>query len=163
LKAKLLTGTTVIAETRWDLVDDGKELQVIGTLTIPPYGMGEPIDVGNLTLGLYEKRAAGAGEIKLDYMILIPQDSWRKYSMISTGLAYNETMIDDPIRDVLLTEDVGGGTYKVTHRIEEGDPLMLRPGEKNVLYFLQDITSGEAPIDRTATVTIKAHARRLTL
>jgi hypothetical protein len=163
LKAKLLTGTTVIAETRWDLVDDGKELQVIGTLTIPPYGTGEPIDVGNLTLGLYEKRAAGAGEIKLDYMILIPQDSWRRYSMISTGLAYNETLIDDPVRGVLLTEETGGGTYKVTHQVEEGEPLMLRPGEKNVLYFLQDTTTGVAAIDRTASVTVKAHARRLTL
>lgn len=163
LKAKLLTGTTIIAETRWMLVEDGDEMLIIGTLMIPPYGMGQFVDPGNITLGLYEKRASGSGTLNLDYIILIPQDSWRRYSMISTGLAYNETLIDDPVRGVLLTEETGGGTYKVTHQVEEGEPLMLRPGEKNVLYFLQDITTGVAAIDRTASVTVKAHARRLTL
>lgn len=161
LKAKLLSGSVVIAETRWMLVNAGEELVVIGSLMIPPFALGEAIDLGNLTLALYEKRATGAGTINLDYLILLPQDGWRRYSAIS-GLAYNETLVDDPVRGALVTE-YGAGSHKVTSKIEEGEPVMLQPGVKNILYFLQDITTGEAAIDRTASVTVKCHPRRLTV
>lgn len=161
LKAKLLTGTTVIGETRWMLVDAGDELVMIGSLKIPPYALGEAIDLGNITLALYEKHPTGTGTLKLDYILLMPQDAWRRYGAIS-GLAYGETLIDDPVRGVLVTE-YGAGSYKVTHKIEEGKPMMLRPGVKNYLYFLQQDTDGDAPIARTASVTVKAHPRRLTV
>jgi hypothetical protein len=161
LKAKLLSGAVVIAETRWMLVNASEELVVIGSLMIPPFALGEALDLGNLTLALYEKRATGAGILNLDYLILLPQDGWRRYSAIS-GLAYNEKLIDDPVRGVLVTQ-YGAGSYKVTHKIKEGLPVMLQPGVKNILFFLQDITTGEADIDRTASVTVKCHPRRLTV
>ena len=59
--------------------------------------------------------------------------------------------------------DYGVGLHKVTHKIDTGLPIMLRPGVKNVLYFLQDEVDGAAPIGRTASVTIKAYPRRLAL
>ena len=161
LKAKLLLGSVVISETRWMLVNADDELVVIGSLMIPPFALGEAIDLGNLTLALYEKRAIGAGTLNLDYLILLPQDGWRRYSAIS-GLAYNETLVDDPVRGVLVTE-YGAGSHKVTHKIEEGLPVMLQPGVKNILFFLQDITTGEAAIDRTASVAVLCHPRRLTV
>ncbi len=161
LKAKLLAGNTLIAETRWMLVEAGQELVVIGSLTIPPYPLGEAINVGNLTLALYEKRASGSGALNLDYVLLMPQDAWRRYGAI-TGLAYNEILVDNPVRGVLVTS-YSTGSYKVTHKIEEGRPLMLRPGVKNILTFLQADTTGEAPIGRTASVTVKVHPRRLTV
>ncbi len=160
LKVKLLAGSTVIAETRWALVPAGDELLPIGSLSIPPYPLGEAIDLGNLTVALYEKRASGGGSFDLDYLILMPQDSWRRYGAIS-GLAYNEKLIDDPVRSVLVTQD--GSDYKITHKVDEGEPLLLRPGVKNLLYFLQDDMDGKAPIDRTASVTVKIHPRRLTV
>jgi len=160
LKVKLLSGTTVISETRWMLVEAGQELVVIGSLTIPPYLLGEAVDIGTLTLGLYEKRASGSGSLDMDYILLMPQDAWRRYGAIS-GLDYNEKLIDDPVRGVLITQL--GASYLVTHKIDEGEPLMLRPGVKNYLYFMQMDDVGEAPIDRTASVTVKCHPRRLTV
>jgi hypothetical protein len=160
LKAKLLAGTTVIAETRWSLVEAGDELVIIGSLNIPPYALGEAIDLGNITLALYEKHSTGSGTLNLDYILLMPQDSWRRYGAM-TGMADGETLVDDPVREVLVTKY--GTSYKVTHKIEEGKPLMLRPGVKNFLYFLQQDTDGDAPIARTASVTVKAHPRRLTV
>jgi hypothetical protein len=130
-------------------------------MQIPPYILGQFIDIGNLTLGLYEKRASGSGTLNLDYLFILPQDGWRKYGAI-TGLGYGETLVDDPVREVLYTDD-GTSGYKVTNKIEEGEGLMLRPGVKNYMYFLQMDTDGDAPIDRTANVVVKAHARRLTV
>ena len=161
LQARLYAGATLIAETRWMLVTADEELVVIGSMAIPPYAMGEAIDLGNLTLALYEKRASGSGSMNLDYLILMPQDAWRKYGAI-TGLAYGETLIDDPVRGVLVTDD-GVGGYAVTNKVDEGEPLMLRPGVKNYLYFLQQDTDGEATIARTADVVVKIHPRRLTI
>jgi len=161
LKVKLLAGSTVLTETRWYLVTAGKELAVIGTLQIPPFRFGTHIDLGNLTVALYEKRAAGAGSINLDYLAAIPQDSWRKYDAI-VGLAYNETLLDNPVEATLVSK-YGASSYKITHKIEEGDPIMLQPGVKNVLYFLHDTTTGTAQIARTANVVVKCHPRRFTV
>ena len=161
LKVKLLAGSTVLTETRWCLVAAGDALIVIGTLQIPPFRFGTHIDLGNLTVGIYEKRASGAGGITLDFLVAIPQDSWRKFDAI-VGLAYNETLVDNPVEASLVTK-FGASSYKVTHKIEEGDPIMLQPGVKNVLYFLHDTTTGSAPIARTANVVVSCHPRRLTV
>ena len=161
LKLKLLSGSTEIAETRWMLVGDGEELVVIGSLTIPPYTLGQALDLGNLTLGLYEKRASGSGALNLDYILLMPQDSWRRYGAIS-GLAYNQKLIDNPVDNLLYTDD-GTSGYTITNKIDEGGPLMLRPDVKNYLYFLQEDTDGLASIDRSANITIKIHPRRLSI
>jgi hypothetical protein len=160
LKCKLLAGSTVIAETRWELMSPSRALQTIGTIPIPPFRHGVYVDLGNLTVALYSKRAAGAGSINLDYLALLPQDSWRRYRAI-TGLAYGETLIDDPVRSLCVSQS--GAAYKVTHQIEEGEPVMLQPGVDNVLYVLHDCADGAAPVERTAAVTVKCHPRRRTV
>jgi hypothetical protein len=160
LKVKLLSGSTVLAETRWALVSAGEILIVIGSMKIPPFRQNLYIDLGNLTLALYEKRAGGAGTLNLDFIAAFPMDSWRVYGAIS-GLAYNETLIDDPVNSILYT--AAGASYKITHVIDEGDPIMLMPGVKNELYFLHDTTTGTAPIARTANIVIKYHSRRRTI
>ena len=161
LQARLMMGTTVLTETRWALVAAGDELITIGTIQIPPFKLGTHIDLGNLTIALYEKRAGGAGTFNLDYAAAIPQDSWRRFGAI-LGLAYNETLIDDPVNGTLVTA-YGAGSHKVTHIVDEGEPVLLKPGVKNVLYFLHDTTTGSAPIARTANVVVKIHPRRLTV
>jgi len=160
LKAKLMAGTLVLAETRWEMMGASKELQLIGTMQIPPFKHGSYVDLGTLTVALYEKRAGGDGTINLDYIALVPQDSWRHYGAI-TGLAYNKTLIDNPLLDLLVTNYLTA--YEVTHLVESGQPIMLQPGVKNILYFLHDTDTGTAPIARTATVTVKCHPRRRTV
>lgn len=160
LKGKLLSGSTVLAETRWSLVTANDVLTLVGSLKIPPYRQGLYVNLGNLTLGLYEKRAGGAGTLNLDFLAALPMDGWRQYGAI-TGLAYNETLIDDPVNEILYS--AAGGAYKVTHVIDEGVPVMLVPGVKNVLYFLHDSTTGTAAIARTASVAVKYHPRKKTI
>lgn len=160
LKVKLLAGSVVVGETRWGEMAAGLELQSIGNLQIPPYGHRAYLDLGNLTVALYAKRAAGAGTVNLDYLAAMPLDGWRKYEAMS-GLAYGETLTDNPIDATLTTDD--GADTTVTHTIKEGKPVMLWPGKKQVLYFLHDLTDGTAPIARTGTVQISYRPRRRTI
>jgi hypothetical protein len=160
MKIKLLSGSDILAETRWALMEASRSLQVIGSIQIPPFRHGNYIDIGNLTIGLYEKRAGGAGTANLDFLAMIPQDSWRKFKAIS-GLAYNETLMDNPVTETLVT--AAGEAFKVTHMLDEGNPVMLQPGVKNVLYFLHDCDDGSAAIARTANVAVKYHPRRLSV
>jgi len=129
-------------------------------MQIPPFKHGSYVDLGTLTVALYEKRAGGDGTINLDYIALVPQDSWRQYGAIS-GLVYNKTLIDNPLLDLLVTNYLTA--YEVTHLVESGQPILLQPGVKNILYFLHDTDTGTAPIARTATVTVKCHPRRRTV
>ncbi|PKN87788.1 MAG: hypothetical protein CVU46_03145 [Chloroflexi bacterium HGW-Chloroflexi-8] len=158
LKVKLLSGSNILSETRWTLMNTTDILQMIGSLQIPPFRHGNYVDIGNLTVGLYEKRAAGAGTFNLDFLAMMPQDGWRKFGAF-TGLAYNETLIDNPVEEKLVTH-YSTSSYKVTHMLDEGEPIMLQPGVKNLLYFLHDLDDGTSPIARTASITIKCHPRR---
>jgi hypothetical protein len=160
LKVKLLSGATVIGETRWAQMSAGPCLQAIGNLKIPPFDHRAYVDLGDLTLALYSKRAAGAGTLNLDYLAALPLDSWRKYSAIS-GLPYGETLTDNPYDGTLVTDD--GTDNTVTHQVEEGAGVLLWPGDKQRLYFLHDLTDGTAPIGRTATVQVLYRPRRRTL
>lgn len=164
LQVRLLSGSELLSETRWNLMTASEVLQTIGNLKIPPYLHRGYVDTGQLTLALYEKRAAGAGEINLDYLAGLPLDSWRHYRAIS-GLAYGETLVDRPDDTALITEYVDGGSTvnKVTHLVEEGEPVMLQPGVENVLYFLHNLTGGTAPIVRTSTIQVSYRPRRQTL
>jgi len=160
LQARLLSGSLVLAQTRWEMMSASRALQLIGTLQIPPFRHGAYIDLGNLTVALYEKRAGGDGTINLDYIALLPQNGWRHYGAIS-GLAHDKILIDNPVDDYLVTNYIT--SYEVTHMVEGGLPIMLKPGVKNILYFLHDTDTGTAPIARTATVTIKCHPRKRTI
>lgn len=160
MKVKLLSGSDILAETRWALMSASQSLQVIGTIQIPPFRHGNYINIGSLTVGLYEKRAGGTGTANLDFLAMMPQDSWRKFGAIS-GLAYNETLMDNPVDETLVT--AVGAAFKVTHMLDGGNPVMLQPGVKNVLYFLHDCDDGSAAIARTATVAVKCHPRRLSV
>ena len=160
LKAKLMYGTAVLTETRWQLATANKELQVVGSLRILPY-MGKYIAFEDLTLVLYGKRAGGSGSAKLDYLALIPQDGYRKIGAV-TGAVYNDTIIDDPYLGVIY--NFTAGHYKhATHIVEEGEPIMLVPNTINTLYFLHDTTDGQAEVARTATVQVKYRPRRRTI
>jgi hypothetical protein len=160
LKAKLLYGSAVLGETRWQLADANKEMQVIGSMKILPYS-NDLMDYGGITLALYGKMASGSGTAKLDYVALIPQDSYRALSPV-TGAAYNETIVDDPVAGQLYTI-ISGNFKRPTHIVEEGEPIMLAPQRKNTLYFLHDTTDGEMEIARTGTVVIKYRPRVRTI
>lgn len=161
VKAKLMQGIITIAETRWELVSAGESLVEIGSITIPPFGWGAQVNLGDLTVNLYEKRAGGNGSINLDFMALMPQDSWRALEAIG-GLAYGETLIDDPVERTMAT-NYDTTSYKVTQKLAAGGPIMLRPSVANTLYFLHDLTDGSAPIARTSAVVVKYRPRRLSL
>jgi len=169
LQVRIMHGNIVLAKTRWELMSAGKELQLIGSLKIPPFKHGTYVNLGNLTIALYEKRIGGNGTINLDYIALLPQDSWRKFSSIS-NLNYGEQLVDNPVDDIILS--VYGASYfsgasyieaDVTHIAESGGPIMLRPDVDNMLCFLHDCTDGTAEIARTCNVYISFHPRRRTV
>lgn len=158
LQGRLMADTLVLAETRWTLMEASKSLQLIGSMRIPPFMYGANINLGTLTVALYGRRAGGDGTVNLDFIALMPQDGWRHYGALGDGLPYNKTLIDNPVDDYLVTNYLT--SYEVTHMVESGQPIMLQPNVKNILYFLHDTADGAAPIARTATVTVKCHPRR---
>lgn len=165
LKAKFLLGTglgaVVVAETPWNKMAASKQLQAIGTMQFTPFRNFNNIQINELSVGLYGKRAGGDGSINLDYINLMPLDHWRNYSPIQ-GLIYNDTLEDNPVIDILhsYTSSVSS---KITHIIGSGEAIMLQPNQPNALYFLHEIDDGTAPVDRTGLVTIKCHPRRRTV
>ena len=159
LKAKLMTGSSVIGETRWQLTTAGQQLQPIGSMKVMPQS-GVQTAYSDVTLALYSKRAGGAGTINFDYLVAMPQDSWQSYSPIS-GLGYDETIVNIPTDNQFYSS--GGGSAFFTHFVDEGEPIKLVPGVDNTLYFLHSTTGGSATINRTSHVALVYHPRRRTI
>ncbi len=155
LKAKYEIGGAVLAETRWQLAAANEQLQVIGSMKLPP--MRGTYTGGSVAL--YSKRAGGAGTVNFDYMAAIPQDGWRTYAPIG-GLGYNQKLYDDPGNESLYTADLTTSEFTKTHYASEGEPVKLVPGVDNTLYFLHETTGGTADITRTAEIKIAYRPRR---
>jgi len=133
------------------------------TFRLPPWlpGLSE-LDELELVLTGYQTTGAQIDQ-GIDCLDLIPVDGWRNLRFIGYGTAQNWRVIDDGI-DERLYHDNGYGSQKVGLYVGYGNPIMLKPGTNQRLYFLQHAYQANlAEIDRTLSVKLFYRPRRLTL
>ncbi|HVN56501.1 MAG TPA: hypothetical protein VMT46_19395 [Anaerolineaceae bacterium] len=151
LRIKLLFGSQVVWEGPQCLMSASVDLQELGALELPPALVGWS-EQGNLTLGLYGKRAAG-GTLNVDYLALVPADSWMRLVPRGLGLATNETLqISSRLGNAAINK---GGGAMFSDYVIYGGPLLAKPGLKQRLYvFTKNLAGSAAEIDRTSQVSV---------
>ena len=113
-----------------------RELVDLGEFPIPPGGY----NVANASAALaITVRSASAGSGTLDFVMLMPTDSYRKLSQVSYDTANGEAIVDDGI---------GGGAHLLSGSNRypiiraAGDPLHVQPGRDQRVYILFDEDGG---------------------
>ncbi len=134
--------------------------RAIDTIQLPPYLL-EGATPTDLTIELWGVRtSAGDKTIKLDCLMLLPINKYRKLRSLS-GIAQNSVLIDDGVKG--LYYQTVSSEY-VRDIVAEGEPIMLWPAIDNRLYFIQHSeTANTADRDRLITVKVFYRQRRATL
>jgi hypothetical protein len=128
-------------------------------MRLPPWLPGAT-GSGSLTMELLALQASGAtAYYNVDYVYLMPADGFRHYRVESYAIGQNQRLVDNGPDDEVY-RDAGNGTGKIGNVIAAGDPIMLRPGKLQRLYFLVQDINGNSQVARTASAKISYRPRR---
>lgn len=148
---------TTVAETPPVLLDEDADFHNLGILQIPPWLKGETSQAA-VNLVLYLRNDAGSANYNVDYLALVPTDSYRVLYPRGYGSAFTTEVVDDGMSGVIYTTGWAGGG-KTGHYLGRGMPVQLWPGRTQKLYFYETA----ALIERTMIVYVNYRQRRLTL
>lgn len=159
IRWKALFGSTVVWSGPLILLNN-KSLQDTGIMQWPPGG-DLPLNMSGLNLVLYAKRnTSGTHNLKIDFVQLLCMDGARVLKG-TVAVAQNERLVDNGVLQKIYKASQGNLAYHTHAAI--GPTLMLRPGYRQRLQFLQIQSDGAAPIERTMNVQVVYRPRRLTL
>lgn len=109
----------------------GRQVIDLGTLPLPPGDAG--ISYSDLSLLILMRTASGTVTLDIDYIMLAPVDSFRRYSINpSISLANNDAIVDDGMAGVSYLS----GAIITPMVVASGAPLRLWPGRINRMLFL---------------------------
>lgn len=138
-------------------------LYSLGRIQLPPYLVNSGVALGSLTLSLHLWRAAGTYTQGVDYIQLMPMDSFRKIENLGWDLEYGETLIDDGIEgNTYAVWGPGFGTSAGAYgyHIPYGEVLRVKPGVAQKIHV---VVTGATPGARTSKVKLYYRPRRQSL
>lgn len=131
----------------------------LGAVQLPPWLVETSSAPLDLRLYVYNP---GGGTLNLDYLQLLPTDSFAVLRQVGYPVRYGETLVWDGTEDRLYTLTSEGRAGNFTRL---GSPaVMLEPGRDQRLYFLQHTwMANTAEVNRTLDVRAYYRPRRLVL
>lgn len=160
LKARVTyDGITVLWEGEWVAAPSvSRGVMDLGNVQLPGWLVGAG-SVAPLRLEIQTKKASsGTATIGFDYLMLLPIHSLRILDGSAYGSAYNVTVHDNPIDNLIYSDGWAGG--RLGNWVALGDPIMLAPGRDNVIYLMGSQIDA---INRTTQLTVYYRPRRLVL
>ena len=147
-----MMGLTTLANGSLVKLNNYMVYHELGVLRLPPYLVGSS-NLGTIRLELRAKATTSYG-MNLDFLQLMPLDSYRKIAHIGYDIGYGAKLIDNQI-DNLLYADWSG--YAYGYQVAYGEKIMLEPGKNQRIYFFYE---GSHYGLRTAQATISYRPRR---
>lgn len=159
LRWRVKLSTTPLWEGPLFKLAQTRQLQDLGLVQLPPQRLGgSPYP---LRLYLYGT-SSGSGALDLDFVQLSALDSWRRLSPSGFGLAQNARLVDDGIEELLYT-DSWATPGRTPHYRGYGQSIMVKPGQHQRLFLLQDNWTDGMEKDRSISLKIFYRPRVRTL
>lgn len=137
-------------------------IQDLGIIQLPPwiYTIGDP---SPLYLELVGACATGGTQsITIDYLSLMPTDSWLRLDQQGYFLETGDQVIYDGDSDRIQGFDASENrNYNIWSR--QGMPFMLHPGQAQRLYLHMNTNTGSSPLTGTLTIQVHYRPRKLAL
>lgn len=141
----------VLFESPAQTMQPGVRLQELPPVLLPPwFPVTDP--PAALTLILIGQRAAGGGStLDLDFMALLPLESWRRYASLA-GLPFGARLVDDPLSGRCVAVHPQSGEQ--AGHLALGPGLEVRPGRAQRFTALF-ATASPAGMNIAAQVRLK--------
>jgi len=159
-------GLVTLYETPAVLLPTGtptSKLFSLGRVQLPPYLVNSGTALGSLYFELRMWRSAGTYTQGVDYIQLMPMDSYRKIENLGWDLEYGETLVCDDVEGYIFAvwgPGFGTSAGAYGYHIPFGTPLMVKPGVDQKIYI---VVTGATPGARTSKVRLYYRPRRQTL
>lgn len=156
-----LSSTIVYAGPQLALTGDDY-LQPLGAIQLPPF-LERLTTPKALTLSLRATKTGG-GAVNLDYIQLIPLDSYRFLRQLGFAIPNGNTIYIDELwdrRGLVYAGDSSGNLYRAW--AERGTKLRLQPNTKQRIYILHDESDNTSNIGRKFTAKLYYRPRRVSL
>lgn len=147
-----MLGLTTLANGSLVKLNNYMVYHELGVLRLPPYLVGSS-NLGTIRLELRAKATTSYG-MNLDFLQLMPLDSYRKIAHIGYDIGYGAKLVDNQI-DNLLYADWSGDAFG--YEVAYGEKIKLEPGKNQRIYFFYE---GSHYGLRTAQATISYRPRR---
>lgn len=147
-------------ESGYIKADSNVPITEICTVRLPPY-LGYGNNIAQLRLELWVKNPAwisGSNSGSLDFILLLPVESYRIVQQKSFGLPQTYVLMIDDILEYAYT-DTGAG--KLGNFVATGSPIQIVPGKTNRLYFLTNTNTNTYQGNRTHTLKVAYRPRKL--
>lgn len=132
-------------------------LQDLGVLHIPPWLPGEGA-LRSIDINAYFYRTGANATLDLDYIALMPADSWRAVTLVGVGVGNGEVLTIDDTSSAIAYHTLSGA---ISGQVAiEGFPLRLEPNKLQRIYILCVRSDGSAPIADTHTLKLYARIRK---
>ncbi|MEM4234925.1 MAG: hypothetical protein QXU75_07235 [Candidatus Methanomethylicaceae archaeon] len=147
---------TIIQEDQEILLPSSDQFVEIGTFQIPPWLIDQTL-LYPLDLILYGRRVGG-GALAIDFLYIMPADSFNLWKPRGYGLAYTTYLTVDYIEKQSYVEGYSPGGKSSIYMLF-GNPIELIPGMTQRLYFSQRGVTGDININRKILVRLFYRAR----
>lgn len=139
-----------VQEGPWVYVSGTDLFADLGVVRLPEYdyGSGNSPYLNYLKLYAYSDDGSSITS-KLDYLALMPLDSWRRFEVTSLGIGLVEDFVlaDDGPDGLIYVYAAAAATTVAQWFSGYGQPIMAQPGLDQKLYFLAVDNNGAAIID----------------
>ena len=162
LRLNVKLSTTTIYEGPLITCEADKYMQVLGIIQLPPYleRITAPVALTLSLRGLQD----GGGAIKLDFIHLIPVDSYRHLSQVGYAIPNGDQIyIDEIYQQGGIVRGITGASTEYNIWVKRGIPLKLQNNTLQRIYFAWNETGEIWNIDSKLTVKVYYRPRRLTL
>lgn len=165
VRPKVLFGTSEIWSGEQLLLTQNTVLQELAVrpAQLPPWPR-TPGSAYPLHLTLYcQRTTAAASTVGLDFLALMPTDSWVRLMPRGAGLPQNARIVHDGILGLTYEDGLAtAGQYEGYTPYPYGAAIMLWPGELQYLYILvaDTATGAGSAIARTSSVRVYYRERR---
>ncbi len=129
----------------------------LGALPIPPGGEGTATTALAI---IVTARAAGSGNLTLDFVQLAPADGFRRLEQIGYTTANGDSVVDDGVEGTVYYLTAANHRYNIVRGL--GGPLMVWPGRLNRIMVLYDEGSAYTP-GRAMSISGVYRPRRATI
>ena len=162
MRLNIKKSTTTVFEGALITMTASDQMQPLGLIQLPP-NLNRLTSPAALTLSLRAIKSGGA-TINLDFIQLIPLDSYRQLTQIGYAIpAANSIFIDELLTQDGMAYGVDGSSNEYQVWVERGSMLKVQDNTKQRIFLLYDESDNTLNVGRLMTAKVYHRPRRLSL
>ncbi|MDO9088008.1 MAG: hypothetical protein Q7U53_17510 [Anaerolineaceae bacterium] len=162
IRCKVSQGDAV-EYSRWQKIEVNKKMVILPAMHIPPRDLKSTELVDVLFAFEAQRNVSGSHVLTIDDIDFLPLDGYRHYYNLGDyGLAWNETLYDEIMNDLIYSIP-GGYEKRILSHQATGKGIWLMPGKDQCIRVKWDTSSGNCITKQQMKLMLRYRPRRINI